>query len=117
MNHRGEKGMTFSRSATVHHFLLKPEASFRSLPGPKDTDSIDQIRRHLAQISHAFCSGDFDMPKFVHDTVPPGVPDMKGLASKITYTAVQTPNGGRVLIHCFRSRRHQRDPQIPPLPD
>ena len=39
---------------------------------------------------------------------------MKRFASKITYTAVQTPNGGRVDP---RSRRHQRDSQIPPLPD
>jgi len=35
---------------------------------------------------------------FVHDTVPPGVPEMKRLKDKITYSFEQAPNGGRVLI-------------------
>jgi hypothetical protein len=116
MNERSEKGMTFSQTATVHRFLLKPDGGIIQVAAndPKDSDSIDHIRKHLAHISHAFSSGDFDIPLFVYDTVPPGVPDMKRFASKITYTAVQTPNGGRVDP---RSRRHQRDSQIPPLPD
>ena len=103
MNERGEKGMTFSETATAHHFLLKPDGGIIQVAAndPKDSDSIDRIRRHLAHISHAFSSGDFDIPVFVHDTVPPGVPDMKRLASKITYTAEQSANGGRVVIHSF----------------
>jgi len=34
----------------------------------------------------------------MHDTVPPGVPDMKRLREKIHYSFDETPNGGRVAI-------------------
>lgn len=101
MNERGEHGMGFSQTATTHHFLLKPDGGVIQVEAkdPKDTASVGHIRMHLTHISHAFAAGDFDIPMFVHDTVPPGVPDMKRLADKITYTFEQTPNGGRVVIH------------------
>jgi hypothetical protein len=35
---------------------------------------------------------------FVHDTVPPGVPEMKRLQKNIQYSFEETPNGGRVVI-------------------
>jgi hypothetical protein len=35
---------------------------------------------------------------FVHDTVPPGVPEMKRLQKQIHYTFEETSNGGRVVI-------------------
>lgn len=53
---------------------------------------------HLTHIAHAFSDGDFDIPMFVHDTVPPGVPDMQRLKEKITYSFEQTPAGACVLI-------------------
>jgi hypothetical protein len=101
MNERGEKGMAFSPTATTHHFLLKPDGGVIQVEAkdPKDTASIDHIRMHLTHISHAFASGDFDIPMFIHDTTPPGVPNMKRLASKITYSFEPTANGGRVVIH------------------
>jgi hypothetical protein len=101
MNQRGEKGMGFSQSATTHHFLLKPDGGAIQVEAndPKDTAARDSIRTHLTHIAHAFSSGNFDIPMFIHDTVPPGVPDMKRLKDKITYSFEQTPDGGRVLIH------------------
>ena len=53
---------------------------------------------HLQHIAQAFQSGDFDIPMFVHDTVPPGVPEMKRLRENIHYSFEETPKGGRVLI-------------------
>jgi hypothetical protein len=46
MNERGEKGMTFSETATAHHFLLKPDGGIIRVAAndPKDSDSIDRIR-------------------------------------------------------------------------
>ncbi len=41
---------------------------------PKDTTSRDNNRMHLTHAAKAFSSGDFAIPMFVHDTVPPGVP-------------------------------------------
>jgi hypothetical protein len=35
---------------------------------------------------------------FVHDTVPPGVPEMKKLQNEIRYTVEETASGGRVVI-------------------
>ena len=100
MNERGEKGMGFSQTATTHHFLLKPDGGViqAETNDPKDTVTRDSIRVHLTHIAHAFTSGDFDIPMLVHDTVPPGVPEMKRLNKKISYTFEQTPAGGRVVI-------------------
>jgi hypothetical protein len=100
MNERGEKGMGFSQNATTHHFLLKPDGGVIQVEAndPKDTATRDAIRAHLTHIAHAFSAGDFDIPMFVHDTVPPGVPDLKRLSKKISYSCQESSAGGRVLI-------------------
>lgn len=100
MNDRGEKGMGFSQTTTTHHFLLKPNGGVIQVEAndPKDSAARDSIRAHLTHISNAFSSGDFDIPMFVHDTVPPGMPDMQRLKGKISYTFQETPAGGRVVI-------------------
>lgn len=100
MNQRGEHAMGFSQTATTHHFLLKSDGGVIQVEAndAADTASRDQIRMHLGHISHAFQNGDFDIPMFVHDTVPPGVPDMKRLQKQIRYTYEDTATGGRVVI-------------------
>src|SRR5579862_805792 len=100
MNERGEKGMGFSQTATVHHFLLKPDGGVIQVEAKNtaDTNSRDDIRMHLTHIREAFSNGDFEIPMFVHDTVPPGVPAMKRLRDKIHYSFEQTSSGGRVVI-------------------
>lgn len=100
MNERGEHGMGFSQTATTHHFLLKPDGGVIQVEAndPKDTSSRDNIRMHLGHIAKMFADGDFNIPMFVHDTVPPGVPEMKELQEQIHYTFEETPNGGRVII-------------------
>jgi hypothetical protein len=100
MNERGELGMGFSQTATTHHFFLKPDGGAIQVEAndPKDTGSRDSIRAHLRHIAHAFAQGDFDIPMFVHDTVPPGEAEMKRLKDKISYSFRETPGGGKVLI-------------------
>jgi hypothetical protein len=100
MNARGEEGMGFSQTSTTHHFLLKPAGGAIQVEanGPLDAVSRDNIRTHLKHIARAFSSGDFAIPMFVHDTVPPGVPEMKRLREKIKYSFEETPAGGRVVI-------------------
>jgi hypothetical protein len=100
MNERGEKGMRFSQTATTHHFLLKSDGGAIQVEAndPADTTSRDNIRMHLSHIAKAFSSGDFEIPMFVHDTVPPGVPVMKQMSGKISYKFKETPAGGRVVI-------------------
>lgn len=100
MNQRGDKGMGFSQSATTHHFLLNSTGGVIQVPAndPADAVSRDSVRMHLAHIAQAFQNGDFEIPMFVHDTVPPGVPEMKKLRASIHYSFEETPNGGRVVI-------------------
>ena len=100
LNERGETGMGFSQTATTHHFLLTPTggAIVVDANDPNDNESRDSIQMHLHHIQHAFQTGDFNIPMFVHDTLPPGVPVMKQRAKRIHYSIEITPNGGRVLI-------------------
>jgi hypothetical protein len=60
-----------------------------------DTSSRDSVRVHLTHIKEAFSDGDFDIPVFVHDTVPPGVPKMKKLREKLYYSLEETSDGAR----------------------
>ena len=82
---RGDKGMGFSQSATTHHFLLNSTGGEIQVLAndPADAAIRDSVRMHLAHITPAFQNGDFDTPMFVHDTVPPGVPEMKKLRGGI----------------------------------
>jgi hypothetical protein len=100
MNERGDKGMGFSQTATTHHFLLKKDGGVIQVEAndQKDQANRDNIRMHLGHIARAFQSGDFDIPMFVHDTIPPGVPEMKRLQKQIQYVFEETPLGGRVVI-------------------
>jgi hypothetical protein len=45
-----------------------------------------------------FADGQFDIPMFIHDTVPPGVPEMKRLKASIHCSFEETASGGRVRI-------------------
>jgi len=100
MMQRGSKGMGFDQTTTTHHFLLKPDGGVIAVSAsdPKDSSTRDQIRMHLSHIAHAFAEGDFDIPMFVHDEVPPGVAVMKRLSGEIQYRFRQTDRGGEVAI-------------------
>lgn len=100
MQERGEKGMGFSQTSTTHHFFIKADGGTIevSVKVGADAANRDAIRLHLAHIAKSFQGGDFDIPMFVHDTVPPGVPGMKRLQKEIRYSFEESPNGGRVVI-------------------
>ena len=100
MNVRGEQGMGFSQTVTTHHFFLKLDGGVIQVEAnsPDDTANCEKIRTHLRHIAEAFASGDFDIPMLVHDTMPPGAPDMKRLRDKIRYFFEETPKGSRIVI-------------------
>jgi len=97
---RGDHAMGFSHEKTTHHFrLLKDGGAIEvSSNDPKDTDSRNQIRAHLKHIAAAFSAGNFEMPMFIHDQVPPGVPVMKRLKRQIKYEVENIDAGARVRI-------------------
>ena len=100
LNHRREQGMGFSQNATTHHFLLKPDGGVIQVEvnDASDAAQLADVRMHLHHIAAAFQKGDFDIPMFVHDAIPPGEPEMKALRDQIQYTLEETKTGGRVVI-------------------
>ncbi|HEX8139580.1 MAG TPA: hypothetical protein VF544_18620 [Pyrinomonadaceae bacterium] len=100
MNERGYEGMGFSQEKTTHHFYLTKTGGIIQVEAsdPKDTVSRDQIRQHLRHIAMMFAEGNFDIPMFVHDQIPPGVPEMQRLKSAISYKYEESERGGRLLI-------------------
>jgi hypothetical protein len=106
MNERGAAGMGFSQTATAHQFLIQSNGGVILVEAkdPRDTAARDSIRLHLQHITKAFANADFDIPMFVHGGVPPGVPDMKALRHKITYSFQETPSGGQVVIRTSNRR-------------
>lgn len=100
VDHRGDQGMRFSHETTTHHFTLTPDGGIISADAldPADTATRDSIQGHLAHIAHAFSTGDFHLPMFIHDQIPPGVETMMRLRTKISYRSESTPQGARVVI-------------------
>jgi len=92
--------MGFSHERTTHHFRLLKDGGAIEVQAndAKDTASRDQIREHLKHIAASFTAGNFDMPMFIHDQVPPGVAVMKKLKSQIRYEFETMESGARVRI-------------------
>lgn len=100
MMKRGDAGMGFSHETTTHHFiLLKDGGAIQvSVNDPKDDASRDHIRMHLSHVAEMFSAGNFNVPMFIHDTTPPGVPTMTKLHSEIHYQYQQTDGGAKITI-------------------
>lgn len=100
MMKRGDDGMGFSHEMTTHHFiLLKDGGAIQvSVNDPKDDASRDHIRMHLSHVAEMFSAGNFNVPMFIHDTTPPGVPTMTKLHSEIHYQYQQTDSGAKIMI-------------------
>jgi hypothetical protein len=102
MQGRGDMGMGFSQAKTTHHFILKKDGGVISVEAnaadARDTTSRDQIRMHLSHIAKMFADGNFNIPMFVHDQVPPGVPVMRSKKKQIQYRFEETKQGGRVVL-------------------
>jgi hypothetical protein len=95
VDQRGDEGMGFSHAMTGHHFHLFPDGGSIEVESdsPDDNGSREAIRLHIQKIAGMFAQGDFSLPMFIHDTVPPGVEAMKRLKDQIAFTAENTANG------------------------
>ena len=100
MEHRGNQGMGFDQDKITHHFLLRKDGGAIQVTANSadDKTSREEIQMHLHHIGHAFKSGDFNIPMFVHGQTPPGVGTMTKLKDQIHYRFEEAENGGRVVI-------------------
>jgi len=96
----GDEAMGFPHDKTTHHFRMTPDggAVEVSVNDPNDKPNTEAIRAHLSHITMMFGDGDFSIPTFIHDGVPPGVTTMKLMKSAIHYTYEKMPSGGRIRI-------------------
>jgi hypothetical protein len=72
---RGDHAMGFSHEKSTHHFRLFPDGGAIEINanGANDDSTRDEIRAHLSHISEMFTEGNFQVPMFIHDTVPPRI--------------------------------------------
>ena len=96
----GNEAMGFPHDKTTHHFRLYSDggAIEVTVNDGQDSQNVQAIRSHLTLIVTMFSNGDFSIPVFVHDQVPPGVPVMKEKRAEISYSFEELPAGGRVRI-------------------
>jgi hypothetical protein len=96
----GDEAMGFPHDKTTHHFRLYSDggAIEVTVNDTKDSQNMQAIRSHLTHIVTMFSDGEFSIPMFVHDQVPPGVPVMKEKRAEISYSFEDLPTGGRVRI-------------------
>jgi hypothetical protein len=106
---RGNQGMGFDQQKITHHFLLTKLGGIIEVTAnaADDKTSSDEIKMHLHHIAGAFASGDFDIPMFVHDQTPPGVPVLKRLRKKLRYKFENMGSGGRVVISTSNAEARQ----------
>ena len=77
----GDEAMGFPHDKTTHHFRLYSDggAIEVTVNDSKDSQNMQAIRSHLTHIATMFSNGEFSIPMFVHDQVPPGVPVIKDI--------------------------------------
>ena len=96
----GDEAMGFPHDKTTHHFRLYSDGGDIEVIAndSEDSKNVQAIRSHLTHIVAMFSNGEFSIPMFVHDQVPPGVPMMKEKHAEISYGFEELPAGGRVRI-------------------
>jgi hypothetical protein len=96
----GDEAMGFPHDKATHHFRLYSDggAIEVTVNDTKDSQNMQAIRSHLMHIVTMFSNGEFSIPMFVHDRVPPGVPVMKEKRTEISYAFEELPSGGTVRI-------------------
>jgi len=99
MQERGKTAMGVDQYASHHTFdALEDGGRIELVVDPRDTAGVAQIRAHLRDIAHAFSSGDFSTPEFVHMQMVPGTATMASKRAVIRYEPKDLPGGGELRI-------------------
>jgi hypothetical protein len=96
----GDEAMGFPHDKTTHHFSLYSDGGAIEVTAndSKDFENMQAIRSHLTHIVAMFSNGEFSIPMFIHDQVPPGFPGMKDKHAEISFRFEELRAGGRVRI-------------------
>jgi hypothetical protein len=96
----GDQAMGFPHDRTTHHFRIGTNGGAIEVTAnePGDKANTAAIRSHLVHVAMMFSNGDFSVPMFIHDGVPPGVTTMKLMKSAIHYKYDEMSRGGKVTI-------------------
>ena len=97
---RGDQAMGFSHEKTTHHFIRTRSGGIIDVIANEssDAESVASIRRHLKHIASEFSKGNYELPMFIHDRVPPGVEVMRERKDVIRFRYEERKNGARVVI-------------------
>ena len=99
MQKRGGMAMGVDQYTSAHKFDITPDGGRIQLQrGSNDSLGVVQIRAHMKLIQHAFQTGDFSTPVFVHSHDMPGTAVMSRKRSAITYSYADLPLGGEVRL-------------------
>jgi hypothetical protein len=99
MQARGTTTMGVDQETSSHGFQSLPDGGrIAFVRKVDDTAGVRKIRAHLHDMQHAFGSGDFSMPMFIHMKTIPGVKEMADRHAHIRYTETDLPNGGELRI-------------------
>jgi hypothetical protein len=99
MQKRGGMAMGVDQYTSKHVFETTPTGGSISLQRETDDSvGVAQIRAHMKLIQHAFASGDFSTPAFVHARDMPGTAVMAAKRDAISYSYEDLPRGGKVVI-------------------
>jgi hypothetical protein len=79
LKEHGDQAMLFPHDKTTHHFRLCSDGGAIEVTGNDGNDAAN-IQAIRYQLAHTV--GDFSIPMFVHDQVPPGVPVIKAKPSR-----------------------------------
>lgn len=99
MQKRGHVAMGVDQTMSQHKFDVTPDGGRIELQR-KTPDSVDvaEIRAHIKRIQHAFATGDFSTPAFVHMRTMPGTAVMAAKKDVIAYTYHELPLGAELRM-------------------
>jgi hypothetical protein len=92
--------MGFPHDKTTHHFRLRSDGGAIEITANDSNDKTNTaaIRAHLKHVAGLFGQGEFSIPMFIHDTMPPGIETMRLLKAAIHYGFDELPTGARLSI-------------------
>lgn len=99
MQKRGHMAMGVDQNMSQHKFDFTPDGGRIELQRTTpDSADVAEIRAHIKRIQHAFATGDFSTPAFVHMRTMPGTAVMAAKKDVIAYTYHELPLGAELRM-------------------